>query len=58
MWEIAPSLVHYDTAEATTSALALAGLSLLESKRGLKASGKPLTKPIQNFYQTDPISRA
>jgi len=58
MWEIAPSLVRYDHAEATTSNITLAGLDVLARKTGTSMSGVLLKNPIKNFYQTDPISRA
>ena len=58
MWEIAPSLVRFDHAEPTSPPIAQIGLNLLASRNGLTLSGKPLKKPIENFYQTDPISRA
>ncbi|KAI0062525.1 NADH-ubiquinone oxidoreductase [Artomyces pyxidatus] len=59
MWEISPTLVRYDTAEPTSVDVALAGLKTLEAHTaGAKVSGKPFQKPITNFYQTDPISRA
>jgi NADH dehydrogenase (ubiquinone) Fe-S protein 1 len=31
---------------------------IVESTKGAKISGAPFRKPISNFYQTDPISRA
>ncbi|KAI6039151.1 Ndufs1, NADH-ubiquinone oxidoreductase 75kD subunit (775) [Pisolithus marmoratus] len=59
MWEISPTLVRYDVTERTTADLALVGLkTLAEATATAKATGKPFTKPISNFYQTDPISRA
>jgi NADH dehydrogenase (ubiquinone) Fe-S protein 1 len=59
MWEIAPSLVRYDVTESVSADIALAGLGALASKpTGAKASGVAFKKPINNFYQTDPISRA
>jgi hypothetical protein len=59
MWEIAPSLVRYDHAETTTSLIALVGVDAMASpKAGVTVSGSTLKKPISNFYQTDPISRA
>ncbi|KJA23758.1 hypothetical protein HYPSUDRAFT_137345 [Hypholoma sublateritium FD-334 SS-4] len=59
LWEISPTLVRYDTTEATSVDVALAGLKLIASQTaGAKAVGTPLRRPITNFYQTDPISRA
>ncbi|KAF5325337.1 hypothetical protein D9619_010089 [Psilocybe cf. subviscida] len=59
MWEISPSLVRYDVTEPTSVDVALAGLKALAARTaGAKATGAPLRKPIANFYQTDPISRA
>ena len=59
MWEISPTLVRYDTLEPTSVDVALAGLKTLAAgTASAKVSGKPFVKPISNFYQTDPISRA
>ncbi|GBE83478.1 NADH-ubiquinone oxidoreductase [Sparassis latifolia] len=59
MWEISPTLVRYDVTEPTSQDVALAGLkTLVAGTAGAKVSGTPFTKPISNFYQTDPISRA
>jgi NADH dehydrogenase (ubiquinone) Fe-S protein 1 len=59
MWEISPTLIRYDTTELTTPELALAGLKQLQSPNtAIKISGAPFLRPISNFYQTDPISRA
>ncbi|KZT00709.1 NADH-ubiquinone oxidoreductase [Laetiporus sulphureus 93-53] len=59
MWEISPTLVRYDSSEPTSVEVALAGLKTLAAgTANAKVSGKPLAKPISNFYQTDPISRA
>lgn len=59
MWEISPTLVRYDVTEPTSVDVALAGLKTLASQTaGAKAVGTPIQKPIANFYQTDPISRA
>jgi len=60
MWEISPTLVRYDMTESTSPSVVLAGLKALEKKTGAvtKVSGVPFKKPIENFYQTDPISRA
>ncbi|KAH9947859.1 NADH-ubiquinone oxidoreductase [Amylocystis lapponica] len=59
MWEISPSLVRYDVTEPVSADIALAGLKTLAAgTASAKVSGAPFTKPIDNFYQTDPISRA
>jgi NADH dehydrogenase (ubiquinone) Fe-S protein 1 len=59
LWEISPALVRYDVTESTSVDVALAGLKVIADKTaGAKATGAPLRKPISNFYQTDPISRA
>ena len=59
MWELAPSLVRYDTLEHTSTDIALAGLKTLAAQTAsAKVSGGLFHKPIANFYQTDPISRA
>ncbi|KIY53895.1 NADH-ubiquinone oxidoreductase [Fistulina hepatica ATCC 64428] len=62
MWEISPALVRYDAVELTSAEIARAGLRAVveNAKKGgeIKLSGKPFVRPISNFYQTDPISRA
>lgn len=59
MWEISPTLVRYDVTEKVSSEIALAGLQVLAKRTaGSKISGAVLKRPITNFYQTDPISRA
>ncbi|KAF5373472.1 hypothetical protein D9615_009469 [Tricholomella constricta] len=59
MWEISPTLVRYDTTEPTSVEVALAGLKNIATRTtGAKISGAIFRKPISNFYQTDPISRA
>lgn len=59
MWEISPTLLRYDTTESTSVDVALAGLkALIAATAKAKVTGEPLKKPIENFYQTDPISRA
>ena len=51
--------MRYDTLEPTSVDVALAGLKTLAAgTASAKVSGKPFVKPISNFYQTDPISRA
>jgi NADH dehydrogenase (ubiquinone) Fe-S protein 1 len=59
MWEISPTLVRYDTTESTSTDVALAGLKVLAATTAkAKIVGSAFQKPISNFYQTDPISRA
>jgi len=59
MWEISPVLVHYNVTEPTSVEIALAGLKTLAAgTANAKVTGTPFKKPIDNFYQTDPISRA
>ena len=59
LWEISPTLVRYDTTERTSVDVALAGLKTLSARTtGAKVTGTAFQKPIANFYQTDPISRA
>jgi NADH dehydrogenase (ubiquinone) Fe-S protein 1 len=59
MWEISPALVRYDITEPTSTDVAVAGLKVLaEGTKGAKISGGVFQRPITNFYQTDPISRA
>lgn len=57
MHEISPALVRYDACEPTSVEVATVGLEQLASSQA-KASGAPLHLPIDNFYQTDPVSRA
>ncbi|EKM56635.1 uncharacterized protein PHACADRAFT_118474 [Phanerochaete carnosa HHB-10118-sp] len=59
MWEISPTLVRYDTTEPTSREVMLAGLkTLISGTANSKVTGTTFKKPIENFYQTDPISRA
>jgi len=52
-------LVRYDVTEPTSVEIALAGLKILAGQTAAaKMTDTPLRKPIFNFYQTDPISRA
>ncbi|PWN48172.1 putative NADH dehydrogenase 78K chain precursor [Violaceomyces palustris] len=57
MFEVSPTLVRYDVAEPSTTSAPLAVEGLAELAKS-SASGAPLLRPIQNFYQTDPVSRA
>jgi hypothetical protein len=59
MWEVSPTIVRYDTTESTSTDVALAGLKVLAAATAkAKIVGTTFQKPISNFYQTDPISRA
>ncbi|KAH9000633.1 Ndufs1, NADH-ubiquinone oxidoreductase 75kD subunit (775) [Lactarius hatsudake] len=59
MWELSPSLVRYDALEHTSADIAFVGLKTLAAHTpSAKVSGAQFPKPIANFYQTDPISRA
>ena len=59
MWELSPSLVRYDALEPTSLDVASVGLKTLAAHTpSAKVSGSQFRKPIANFYQTDPISRA
>jgi NADH dehydrogenase (ubiquinone) Fe-S protein 1 len=59
MWEISPALVRYDVTEKTSPEVALAGIKAIKNRTaGAKIGGAAFKKPITNFYQTDPISRA
>jgi NADH-ubiquinone oxidoreductase subunit G-like iron-sulfur protein len=59
MWELSPSIVEHDTLVHTSTDIALAGLKTLAvHTASATVSGAPFLKPIANFYQTDPISRA
>lgn len=52
-------MIRYDTTEPTSVETALAGLkTLVAGTSSAKVTGTPFKKPIENFYQTDPISRA
>ncbi|CDR99008.1 probable NADH dehydrogenase (ubiquinone) 78K chain precursor [Sporisorium scitamineum] len=57
MFEISPTLVRYEVAEPSTTSAPLAVEELSKLAKS-SVSGTPLLRPIQNFYQTDPISRA
>ncbi|TCD65303.1 NADH dehydrogenase (ubiquinone) 78K chain precursor, 5-prime end [Steccherinum ochraceum] len=59
LWEISPTLVRYESREPTSVEVALAGLkTLVAGTASAKVTGAPFKKSIDNFYQTDPISRA
>ncbi|WFD21871.1 hypothetical protein MEQU1_000530 [Malassezia equina] len=57
MFDISPALVRYDNCERTSAEVAELGLEQLAASTAT-ANGVPLHRPIRNFYQTDPISRA
>lgn len=58
MWEISPPVVRYDSLQTVSPEIVSAGLSVLASQtKSAKISGAPFIRPIQNFYQTDVISR-
>lgn len=57
MWDISPTLVRYDSREATSAEITKVGLDLLSSSSA-SATSTPFKKPISDFYRTDPISRA
>ncbi|KAH8712177.1 hypothetical protein GQ44DRAFT_830043 [Phaeosphaeriaceae sp. PMI808] len=56
MEEISPALRRYDLVEPT-SLPGLSKVQLVDNNKGAQASGKPLTKAIENFFFTDSISR-
>jgi len=59
LWEVSPTLVRYDITEPISPVVASLGLKQLIAKTATaKFTNTPYTKPISNFYQTDPISRA
>ncbi|KAL0947854.1 hypothetical protein HGRIS_013916 [Hohenbuehelia grisea] len=59
MWEVSPTLVRYDITEPTSTDIVLAGLAqLAEKTNGAKVGDQPLKRAVENFYQTDVISRA
>ncbi|PWY97838.1 putative NADH dehydrogenase 78K chain precursor [Testicularia cyperi] len=57
MFDVSPTLVRYDVAEPATASAPLAVDQLSQLAKS-SVSGTPLLRPITNFYQTDPISRA
>ena len=59
MRKLSPSLVRYGTLEPTSTDITFAGLKTLAAHTASpKVTGAPFLKPISNFYQRDPISRA
>jgi NADH dehydrogenase (ubiquinone) Fe-S protein 1 len=57
MHHVSPTLVDFDRL-LPTSTLGLGLAALKTAGAGKKLGSAPLTLPIQDFYQTDPISRA
>lgn len=57
LYDISPALVRYDACEPTSADVAKLGLDRLAAAEATP-SGTPLHNPIDNFYQTDPVSRA
>ena len=59
LWEISPSLTRYDELESPSSISVGLGIAQLASRgSSLQEKNEPFIKIIENFYQTDPISRA
>ncbi|WOO81039.1 NADH-ubiquinone oxidoreductase subunit, mitochondrial [Vanrija pseudolonga] len=58
LWDISPTLVRYDEAEAPSTEALRAGLESLAKSSAPAPSSELLRKPISDFYRTDPISRA
>ncbi|EIW69506.1 NADH dehydrogenase (quinone), G subunit [Tremella mesenterica] len=58
MWDISPTLVRYDSREIPSVELTKLGLQVLSENKTSQASGEKFKKPIEDFYRTDPISRA
>lgn len=56
MVEISPALAAYDVVEPVALPR-LSKVQLVDQNKGVKATGAPLTKAIDNFYFTDAISR-
>ncbi|WFD29303.1 hypothetical protein MSPP1_000310 [Malassezia sp. CBS 17886] len=56
MFDISPTLVRYNL-QRTSPSVAKLGLEQLAMKDA-RAVGTPLSNPIKNFFQTDPVSRA
>ncbi|KAJ1909858.1 ndufs1 NADH-ubiquinone oxidoreductase subunit, partial [Tieghemiomyces parasiticus] len=59
MFEISPTLVRFDAAEPTSAGLRMLGLEqLLRAAEGARPASAPIPRAVQDFYLTDPISRA
>jgi NADH dehydrogenase (ubiquinone) Fe-S protein 1 len=57
MWDISPTLVRYDSVETPSIEVQKLGLKQLADVKAT-GSGEALKKPIDNFYQTNPVARA
>ena len=57
LFDISPALVRYQHREGTSPEVAALGLQQF-ADASAQATNTPLLCPIDNFYQTDPISRA
>ncbi|GFZ46316.1 NADH-ubiquinone oxidoreductase 78 kDa subunit [Saitozyma sp. JCM 24511] len=58
MWDVSPTLVRYDNLEVPSFEIQKVGLNLLSSLSASSPSSTAFKKPIEDFYRTDPISRA
>lgn len=58
MGQIAPSLIQYDTVTPGSKSISELGQTFLKKSAGIKDTKTPFELPIQDFYLTDPISRA
>lgn len=56
MEEISPALRRYDVVEGT-GLPKLQKVQLVDQNKGAKATNEPLSRPIEDFYMTDVISR-
>ncbi|GAA5990764.1 hypothetical protein JCM11641_002031 [Rhodosporidiobolus odoratus] len=64
MWDVSPTLVRYGEVERPSSvseglkALRVKGEKEAERRKGLDGLTGAFRKPVENFYRTDPITRA
>ena len=58
MWDISPTLVRYDEREIPSPEILKLGLTQLANAKTAASTSTPFKKPIDDFYRTDPISRA
>ena len=58
MWDICPSLLRPSIRESTSPEITRAGLTYLSNLSTSAPSKTTMKNPIQDFYRTDPISRA